>query len=169
MTITTHTAASCLITVWTLKSGLGITEKILILTAGSFLLHLTLDLFPHGFIATPVTIFKKTIPTILELVPGPTILIVAIAIFGHPLWFLVATGFGLLPDLLTTFLLRFEKPAAKVPFVAWIHLLHRKAHWFEEDKPDGTIVLHFPNYPLLAVEGVFMAGIVVVLFTQPPF
>lgn len=169
MTITTHTAASCLLTVWTLGSGLGLLEKILILTVGSLMLHFTLDLFPHGFIATPVTIFKKTVPTILELVPGPVILLASILIFGNPIWFIVATGFGLLPDVLTTFLLRFEKVAEKVPFVKWSHKLHRIVHWFETDEPDGTITLHYPNHPMLAIEGVIMTGLVVVLFRQTPF
>ncbi|MFH2000232.1 MAG: hypothetical protein ABIK28_11160 [Planctomycetota bacterium] len=169
MTITTHIAASCLITVFTLSSGLGLTEKVLILTVGSSLLHFALDLFPHGFIATPVTIFKKPIPTIVELFPGPLILFLTITVFGHAIWFLVASGFGLIPDILTTFLLRFERLAEKVPLLTFFHKLHRKVHWFETDMPDGKIILHLPNYPLLAVEGVIMTGIVVTLFNQPPF
>lgn len=67
-----------------------------VLSIGSLALHFLLDCIPHGFITTPWTIFKKFVPTVIELVPGSLIIAAAILVFGHPLLFLLAAAFSLI-------------------------------------------------------------------------
>ncbi len=161
---TTHLAASCLLTVYTLNSGMDTFPQVLVLGVGSLLLHYALDLIPHGYIATPETIFKKLIPTIIEIVPGPLILLASILIFGHPLFFILAAFFGILPDLLTTLYAVNRALAEKIYFLVPMHRLHRKVHWFEMDLADGGYTFMFSKNPLLVCEMLFLICMVVVLF-----
>jgi len=123
-----------------------------VLSIGSLALHFILDSIPHGFITTPWTIFKKFVPTVIELVPGPLIIAAAILVFGHPLLFLLAAAFSLIPDICSTLVWKHNRVAAMYPLRA-LHRLHRLVHWFEIDNPDGSVSHIFPNGPLLAVEG----------------
>ena len=115
MTTTTHITASCLITALAIKSGLGPVEKLLVVAAASLVSHFIIDLIPHGFIAVPNTIFKKFIPTIFELAPGPVILLLAMATFGSPFLFLWAAGFSIIPDVVTTLTWKGNDQIVKVP------------------------------------------------------
>jgi len=162
---TTHIAASCLLTAYTLHSGMDTFPQVLVLSGGSLLLHYTLDVVPHGYIATPDTIFKKLIPTLIEIIPGPLILLASILVFGHPLFFIPAAIFGMLPDLVTTLYAANRGLAEKIPFAVPIHSLHRKLHWFEIDNADGSYTFMFPKNPLLVCEALFLTCLVVVLFT----
>lgn len=166
MVPTTHIAASCLLTVYTIQSSADDFTKLLTVTAGSLLAHLVLDLVPHGFIATPYTIFKKFIPTAMEIIPGPLILLSSIWLFGNPLLFLVACVCGLIPDLCTTLLWRGKERARKIPCVSLIHVVHRKAHWFETEHADGTISYLFPNRPLLVSEAICTVCLLALLFSR---
>ena len=162
---TTHIAASCLLTAYTINSDTGTFSQLMILSGGSLLLHYAIDIIPHGYITIPDTIFKKLIPTILEIVPGPLILMASIMIFGNPLFFILASFFGILPDLFTTLYVSHRGLAEKIPFVVPIHSLHRKLHWFEEDHGDGCYTFMFPKNPLLVCEALFLICLVVVLFS----
>lgn len=166
MVPTTHIAASCLLTVYTVHSSADDLTKLVTLTAGSLLVHLVLDLIPHGFIATPHTIFKKLIPTAIEIIPGPLIILSSIWLFGNPLYFLAACVFGLIPDLCTTLLWRNKERARKIPCVSMIHSIHRKAHWFETEHADGTISYRFPIRPLLVGEAIYTVCILALLFSR---
>ena len=166
MIVTTHIAAPCLLTVCTIQSGADDVPKLLAVTGGSLVLHLILDIVPHGFIATPDTIFRKIAPTVIELIPGPLILIASIVFFGNPILFLTASFFGLIPDLCTVLFCWSRESAVKLPFVLLIHRLHRKVHWFETEHPDGSVSTFFPNNMLLALEAVFIICILTVLFKQ---
>jgi hypothetical protein len=166
MTVTTHIAASCLLTAYTLKTGMGEGEKVLVLSLGSLLLHYLLDLVPHGFIATPWTLFKKFIPTVLEFAPGPVILLTAILHFGHPGYFILAAGFGLIPDFCTVLLWK-HRHSGRRPFLVWyIHALHRKVHWFEAEDDQGRVLHRFPNTALLILEACLAAVLVAVLLSS---
>jgi hypothetical protein len=166
MTPTTHVATSCLITVLTVQSGMDGLQKLLVVTGGSLFAHLIFDIVPHGLITTPNTIFKKIIPTVVELFPGPLILIVTIWLFGNPFLFLVASFFGLIPDLSTVLYCRKKEVALKIPFVSFIHQIHRKIHWFETEHSDGTVSYLFPKNPLLTLEAFLTVFILMVLFRQ---
>ncbi len=122
-----------------------------VLSIGSLALHYALDCIPHGFITTPWTIFKRFLPTAVELVPGPLILAGSVAAFGHPFLFLLAASFSLLPDLCSTLVWQHGR-GSKLPPVRALHRLHRKVHWFETDHPDGSVTHMFPNRPLLVFE-----------------
>jgi hypothetical protein len=163
MTPTTHIASACLLTAGMLKSGAGPGTMLAVLSIGSLVLHFALDCIPHGFITTPWTIFKKFGPTAAELVPGPLILAGSIFAFGHPFLFLIAAFFSLIPDACSTLVWN-HSPGSTLYPVRALHRLHRKAHWFETDHPDGTVTHMFANRPLLAVEGGFAALIVGGLF-----
>jgi len=139
--------------------------QLLTLSGGSLLLHFALDIIPHGYIATPQTIFKKAVPTILEIVPGPIILLVSTLLFGSPLLFVVASFFGMLPDLVTTFYSSKRALAKEIPFIVPIHSLHRKLHWFEKDHGGGSYTFMFPKIPLLFFEALFLSCLLVVLFS----
>jgi hypothetical protein len=89
MTTTTHIAVSCSITVLIIPLPIDDIHKAVIVSAGALFAHLLLDALPHGFIANPTTIFKETIPTLAELVPGPLILIAAVCFFDNALLFLL--------------------------------------------------------------------------------
>jgi len=166
MTTTTHIAASCLITAFTIQSGMDTVQKAAVVTAGSLLAHLILDILPHGFIATPSTIFKKVIPTITELVPGPLIMIIAIWFFNNAFFFLIASFFGILPDIITTLFYKNKKLLLNISPILAIHKIHRKVHWFETEHADGTVSYLFPNTPILALEAFFTVFILIILFTQ---
>jgi hypothetical protein len=166
VTTTTHISASCLITVLAIKSGLDSIEKLLVVAAASFVSHFIIDLIPHGFIADPSTIFKKTMPTLLELAPGPVILLLAIAAFGSPLLFLWAAGLSIIPDVVTTLTWKGNDQVVRVPGLSLIHRLHRKVHWFETDHPDGTVSYLFPSQPLIALEALFIIFLLLVLFIK---
>lgn len=166
MTTTTHIAVSCLITVSTIQSGIDTAQKAVFVTAGSLLAHLILDIVPHGFIATPSSIFKKVVPTITELLPGPLILIAAIGFFDNAFLFLIASFFGILPDIISTLFYKRRKLVSNIPSILAIHKIHRKVHWFETEHPDGTVSYLFPNTPLLTFEAFFTVFILIILFKQ---
>ena len=166
MTPTTHIVSACLLTTVVLHSGAGEKTTLSVLTIGSLALHFLLDLVPHGFITTPWTIFKKCVPTAVELIPGPLILSGAILAFGHPAFFLVASAFSLLPDLCSTLVWKHGIGSRLYP-VRVLHRLHRKVHWFETDHPDGSVTHMFPNRPLLVAEACWAALIVGALFAFP--
>jgi len=128
------------------------------LTIGSLALHFAFDCIPHGFITTPWTIFKKFLPTAVELVPGPLILAGSVAAFGHPFLFLLAAGFSLLPDLCSTLVWKQGRGSNFYPVRA-LHRLHRKVHWFETDHPDGSVTHRFANRPLLVREACLLVTI----------
>jgi hypothetical protein len=164
MTTTTHISSACIITVIAVKSGIDTAEKFLIVACASFVAHLMLDIIPHGFIAAPHTIFKKILPTLLELGPGPVILVFAIYVFGNPLLFLWAAGFSILPDIASTLIWKNQERFCTIPGFALIHRIHRTVHWFEIDNPDGTVSYLFPSRPLLAVEAVLILSFLFLLF-----
>jgi hypothetical protein len=151
MTPTTHIASSCLLTAVMVNSGAGETTVFAVLSLGPLALHFLLDCIPHGFITTPWTLFKKIIPTLTELLPGPLILAASILVFGHPILFLLAAASSLLPDICSTLVWRHNRFAEMLP-LRIVHRLHRLVHWFETDHPDGSVSHLFPNRPLLAVE-----------------
>ena len=161
---TTHIAASCLLTAYTINSDTGTFPQLMILSGGSLLLHFALDLIPHGYIATPETIFKKTLPTIIEVIPGPVILLISILKFKSPLLFILAAFFGILPDLVATLYNSNRDLAKKIPFIVSIQGLHRRVHWFEKDLEDGGYSFMFSKNPLLVFETLFLACLVMVLF-----
>ena len=164
MTPTTHVASSCLITVVTLHSGLDNVQKIVTVAGSSLLLHLILDILPHGYIVTPATIFKKIVPTIVETLPPPVILITAICLFDNAFLFLTASFFGILPDIITTLFYKRREMMLRVPYILFIHKIHRKVHWFETEHADGTVSFLFPNVFLLVCEAFFIIIIITVLF-----
>ena len=166
MTTTTHIAASCLITAFTIQSGMDTVQKAVVVTAGSLLAHLILDIVPHGFIATPSTIFKKVLPTITELLPGPLIMIIAIWFFNNAFLFLIASFSGILPDIITTLFYKNKKLLLNISPILAIHKIHRKVHWFEIEHADGTVSYRFPNTPILALEALFTVFLLILLFTQ---
>lgn len=161
---TTHIAASCLLTVCTVNSGLASIPSLAVLTGGSLLLHYGLDTIPHGYVATPQTLFKKAVPTIIEMVPGPLIFIASVMLFGHPFLFALAAFFGLLPDMII--MLYHSKPglADKIPLAVFLHRLHRRVHWFEIDHDDGSCTFLFPKNPMLVCEGILLTAIISALF-----
>jgi hypothetical protein len=167
MTTNTHISAACVIAVLTAKSALGYGEQLLVVAAAALASHY-IDLIPHGFVAHPDTIFKKFTPTLLELSPGPVILFFAVAMFGQPLLFLLAAGFSILPDIVTTLTWKGNDRIVKVPGLSLIHWLHRKVHWFETDHPDGTVSYLFPNRPMLALECVLIISLLLALFGGLP-
>jgi len=162
---TTHIAASCLLTAYTINSETGTFSELMILSGGSLLLHFALDVIPHGYIATPETIFKKPIPTIIEILPGPFILLISMLTFKSSLLFVWAAFFGIIPDLVATLYTSNRGLAEKIPLVVPIHRLHRFIHWFETDLADGGYSFMFPKNPLLVCEILFLACLVVALFT----
>jgi len=161
---TTHIAASCLLTSYTINSGMGPVPQAAVLSGGSLLLHYALDTIPHGYIATPDTIFKKVLPTLIETVPGPLIFIASALLFGHPFLFALAAFFGLLPDLIAMLYHSRRGLADKIPLAAFLHRVHRKVHWFETDHADGSFTFLFPKNPLLVGEALLLFCIVTVLF-----
>jgi hypothetical protein len=166
MTTTTHISAACVIAALAVKSGLESMEKLLVVAAAALVSHFVIDLIPHGFIAHPDTIFKKFLPTLLELAPGPVILMLSIAVFGSPLLFIWAAGFSILPDIVSTLIWKKNRRILKIPGPALIHLLHRRVHWFETDHPDGTVSYLFPNRPMLAVEALLVTSLLLILFIK---
>jgi len=166
MTSTTHVASSCLIAVVTLQSGLDNVQTVVTVAGSSLLLHFILDIFPHGYIATPTTIFKKVVPTIVEMIPPPLILFAVIWLFDNTFLFLTASFFGILPDGITMVFYKRRKMIERIPYIVCIHTLHRKVHWFETEHSDGTVSFLFPNVFLLVCEGFFIISIVTVLFCQ---
>ncbi len=166
MTSTTHVSSSCLIAVVTLQSGLDNVQKIVTVAGSSLLLHLILDILPHGYIATPATIFKKVVPTIVEMLPPPLILIAAIWLFDNAFLFLTASFFGILPDIISTLFYKRREMIVRIPYIVFIHKIHRKVHWFETEHADGTVSFLFPNVFLLVCEAFFIVIIVTALFRQ---
>lgn len=164
MTATTHVAVSCLITVTTTQSGMNSWQQAMVVAVTSLLAHFILDLIPHGFLATPSTIFKKVIPTVTELLPGLLILLTAISLFDSPLLFLIASGCGVIPDILTTLFYKNKRLIIHVPPFLAIHQLHRKVHWFEIEHEDGTVSYRFSNFPLISLEAVFTLFLLIKLF-----
>jgi hypothetical protein len=163
MTPTTHIASSCLLTTIMLRSGAGEAVMFAVLSIGSLVLHFVLDCVPHGFITTPWSIFKKLVPTLAELVPGPLILVAAILVFGHPFLFLLAAAFSLIPDVCATLMWREPRIAGMFPMSA-LQRLHRKVHWFEKDNHDGSVTPRFANGPMLAAEACFVILLLGILF-----
>lgn len=141
-------------------------QKVAVVTVGSLLAHLLLDIVPHGFIATPATIFKKVVPTIIDLIPSLLILVAAIGFFNNAFLFLIASFFGLLPDIITTLFYKKSKLLLHIPSILAIHKIHRKVHWFETEHTDGTFSYLFPNPPLLVFEAFFTVFISIILFKQ---
>jgi len=166
MTATTHIAVSCLITTLTIQTTSNDLQRFVLVSGASLLSHFLLDLIPHGFIAKPTTIFKKLWPTVVELLPGPLILLAALSLYDNVMLFVCASFFGILPDIITTVYYKRRQLIASVPPLLYLHLLHRKIHWFETENPDGSCSYRFPPLPLLAGEGVFMLTIVFALFKQ---
>ena len=119
MTATTHITVSCLITTLTVQTASSDLQLFAIVTGVSLLSHFILDLLPHGFIAKPTTLFRKLWPTLLELLPGPLILVAAISLFGNGIFFLSAAFFSVLPDIITTL---YYKRKQLVSSVALLHI-----------------------------------------------
>lgn len=163
MTTTTHIAVSCFITSLIIPSPVGDSHKAVIVSAGALCAHFLLDAFPHGLIAKPATLFKEILPTLAELVPGPLILIAAVWRFENALVFIAAASFGILPDVITTLYYR-KKGMLFIPLFSYIHTLHRRVHWFENEHPDGTCSCPFPATLLLAGEALFTCCILFALF-----
>jgi hypothetical protein len=163
MTTTTHIAASCFITVLIIPSPIDDLHKAVIVSAGALFAHFVLDALPHGFIAKPSTLFKETLPTLAELVPGPLLLIAAVWLFDNGLLFVLASSFGILPDVITTVYYK-KKRMVSIPLLPYIHTLHRRVHWFETQHPDGSFSCRFPNKVLLAGEALFTCCILFALF-----
>lgn len=156
MTPTTHIASSCLLTTVMLRSGAGEAAMLAVLSIGSLALHFVLDCVPHGFITAPWSIFKKLVPTLAELVPGPLILLAAILIFGHPLLFILAAFCSLIPDICSVLVWKYNTRTGSLYPLRVLHLLHRLVHWFEKDHPNGSVTHRFANGPLLAAEACFV-------------
>ncbi|MCP4716492.1 MAG: hypothetical protein GY868_15335, partial [Deltaproteobacteria bacterium] len=154
----------CCITAGLIHGEVQTGAVLLGVTAGTLCSHFLLDFIPHGFIATPKTIFKKTVPTLIEIIPGPVILLAAILLFGHPELFFIAAVFSCLPDVVAVVYNRDAALTQKIPGARALHRLHRFIHWFETDHADGSTSFLFPNRPLLAVEVVVILGMLVVLF-----
>lgn len=166
MTPTTHIASSCLLTAAMVHSGADEAAVLVVLSLGSLALHFLLDCIPHGFITTPWTIFKKFMPTAVELAPGPLLLAASILVFGHPLLFVLAAVLSLLPDLCSTLVWKHSMGSTLYP-VRVLHRLHRLVHWFETDNPDGSVTHLFPNGPLLAIEACCVVLMIAALFYMP--
>jgi hypothetical protein len=166
MTTTTHISASCVIAALAIRSGLDSIEKLLVVAATAFAAHFILDLIPHSFIAAPHTIFKKVLPTIFELAPGPVILLLAIGVYGNPFLFCWSAAFGILPDIATTLLWKNIGPVSRLPGFSTIHRLHRAVHWFEKDNPDGTVSFKFSGRLLIALESVLFISLILCLFVK---
>ena len=164
MTTTTHIAVSCFITALIIPSPVDDSHKAVIVSAGALFAHFLLDAFPHGFIAKPTTIFKETLPTLAELVPGPLILIMVIWLFDNALLFILAASFGILPDVISTMYYKNKKRLLSIPLVPYIHTIHRRVHWFETEYPDGSCSSRFPNTVLLVGEALFTCGVLFALF-----
>ena len=147
-----------------IRSGAGELAVVSVLSIGSLALHFLLDCLPHGFIATPRTIFKKAVPTIIELAPGPLIFAAAILIFGHPLLFMLAAACSLIPDICSTLIWNHNSRAGALYPLRAMHRLHRLVHWFETDHPDGSVTHRFSNGPLLAAEACLFVLIIGVQF-----
>lgn len=164
---TTHIAASCLIAAGIDGAGLGTGWSWGLAVAGGFSAHLALDLVPHGFIATPDTMFRKFWPTVAEIVPALAVLGWGLLRFGSPLLCLVTVAAGLAPDVVTG--LRAKCPGLVDSWapVRAVHVLHRSVHWFEKDLPDGTVQFRFPPVPLLAIEAIFLAGVICFMAVLP--
>jgi hypothetical protein len=164
MTTTTHIAVSCSITVCIIPSSIDDSLKAVIVSAGALCAHFLLDALPHGFIAKPTTIFKETLPTLAELVPGPLILIMVIWLFDNALLFILAASFGILPDVISTMYYKNKKRLLSIPLLPYIHTIHRRVHWFETEYPDGSCSSQFPNTVLLVGEALFTCGVLFSLF-----
>ena len=165
MTATTHISVSCLITTLTVQTVTNDLQRFSIVAGLSLLSHFMFDLLPHGFIAQPTTLFRKLWPTLLELVPGPLMLVVAIFLFGNGILFQTAAFFSVLPDIITTLYYRNQRLISSVAPFFYLHLFHRKVHWFETEHPDGTCSYRYPRLPLLAGEALFTCCVVIALFT----
>ena len=163
MTTTTHIAVSCFITALIIPSPVDDSHKAVIVSAGALFAHFLLDAFPHGFIAKPTTLFKETLPTLAELVPGPLILIAAVWLFDNALLFIAASSFGILPDVITTVYYK-KKRMVSIPLLPYIHTLHRRVHWFETEHSDGTCSCRIPTILLLAGEALFTCALLFALF-----
>lgn len=150
--------------VYTIESGMDGLPQVLTLTGGALLLHFALDLVPHGYVATARTIFREALPTIVDTVPTLLVLIASIVTFGNPLLFLTASFFGLLPDVFSTLHVANRRLARRIPTVSFVHAVHGKIHWLPNDDPANTLPAMLQRGPLLACEGVFMLGILAVLF-----
>lgn len=163
MTTTTHTAVSCFITALIIPSPIDDSHKAVIVSAGALFSHFLLDALPHGFIAKPTTLFKETLPTLAELVPGPLILIAAVCLFDNALLFIAASSFGILPDVITTVYYK-KKHMVAIPLFSYIHTLHRRVHWFETEHADGMFSCRIPTALLLAGEALFTCCLLFALF-----
>lgn len=157
---TTHIAVSCLIAAGIDAAALGPGWSCGLAVAGGFSAHLALDLVPHGFIATPDTMFRKFWPTVAEIVPALAVLGWGLLRAAPPVLCMVTVAAGLAPDVVTA--LRAKRSGLVdgwAPARA-VHVLHRRVHWFEKDLPDGTVQFRFRPVPLLAFEAVFLAGVI---------
>ena len=168
MTSTTHISVSCLITTLTLQTASGDLKRYAIVTGVSLLSHFILDLLPHGFIAQPTTLFRKLWPTLFELLPGPIMLFAAISLFGNGMFFLSAALFSILPDIITTLYYKRKHLISGFLPLLYLHILHRKVHWFETDHPDGSCSYRFPRFPLLVGEALFVCCVLLFLLQQSP-
>ena len=168
MTATTHITVSCLITTVTIQSVPGGLKRYVIATGLSLLSHFILDLLPHGFIAKPTTLFRKLWPTLLELLPGPVMLVAVISLCGNGKLFVSAAFFSILPDIITT--LYYTKKyfvSSFAPFL-YLHILHRMVRWFETEHSDGSCSYRFPRFPLLAGEAFLFCCVLFCLLKQSP-
>jgi len=152
MTTSTHVAASCLLAACALRTGLGPLAQAMAASAAALLAHLVLDMVPHGFVATPTTMFKKAGPTLAELLPAMIILGTALVLFGRAPLFLAASFFGIVPDMVSVVFYKRSDLIAGSSLLLTIHRLHRKAHWFEDEQADGTVINRFHAAPLLSIE-----------------
>lgn len=139
-------------------------QKAAFASAGAFSAHLLLDTIPHGFIARPATLFKETLPTLAELLPGLLILIFSVWLFDNALLFCIASSCGILPDVITTLYYKKKKIIVAIPLLPFIHTLHRRVHWFESEPPEGSFASRFPNGLLLVCEALFTSFILFALF-----
>lgn len=168
MTATTHITVSCLITTLTVQTSSGGLKRYAIVTGVSLLSHFLLDLLPHGFIAKPTTLFRKLWPTLLELLPGPIMLVAAISLFGNGMLFVSAAFFSILPDIITTLYYKRKHLVSSFAPLLYLHILHRMVHWFETEHPDGSCSYRFPRFPLLAGEVLFICCVLFCLWKQSP-
>jgi hypothetical protein len=164
MTSTTHVTASCVITATAIQWDISDLQKFILVTLAAFIAHFIFDIAPHGYIATPHTLFKKILPTTVELFPGPLILLGSNVLFGNPFLFMSASLCGVLPDIVTVLFYKQKEMISSAPPLRMVHSAHRKIHWFETEHPDGTVTFPFPNGILLTLELLLIIFLVIILY-----
>jgi hypothetical protein len=79
---------------------------------------------------------------------------------------LIATLFGILPDIITVLFYKRTERISRIPFMLSIHNIHRNVHWFETENADGTVTFPLPNAILLSFEAILITSILILLFKQ---